>query len=78
MNHVRSSRIPNGTGAVTRKPFVFAMTALAATLVGCGSVAFYEKEHLNDVAMALEEDATDPQPTRGNSRMRLASGRSLR
>ncbi|MBW2541345.1 MAG: DUF4266 domain-containing protein [Deltaproteobacteria bacterium] len=36
-----------------------AMLALVAVLTGCQTVEFYEKEHLSDSTMLLEEDASE-------------------
>jgi hypothetical protein len=59
MDHLLSSRISHGNGALARKLLGLTLVAVAAALVGCRSVAFYEKEHLNDETMVLEESATE-------------------
>jgi len=46
--------------ALLARPLLgIAMLALVASLAGCRTVAFYEKEHLNDVTMVFEEDPTE-------------------
>ena len=45
--------------AALRGLLCIAMLALAAVLAGCQSVEFYEKEHLNDATMLLEEDPSE-------------------
>jgi hypothetical protein len=36
-----------------------AWIGLAAAAIGCETVAFYEKEHLNDPSMLMEENPTE-------------------
>ena len=45
--------------AALRGVLCVAIVALAAVLAGCQTVEFYEKEHLNDATMLLEEDPTE-------------------
>jgi hypothetical protein len=45
--------------AALRYALCFAILALAVVLTGCQTVEFYEKEHLNDATMLLEEDPSE-------------------
>ena len=45
--------------AARRSSLCVAILALAAVLTGCQTVEFYEKEHLNDATMLLEEDPSE-------------------
>jgi len=45
--------------AVLRGLLCVAILALVAVLTGCQTVEFYEKEHLSDATMLLEEDPSE-------------------
>ena len=45
--------------AAVRCALCVVILALAAMLAGCQTVEFYEKEHLNDATMLLEEDPSE-------------------
>jgi hypothetical protein len=45
--------------AALRGLLCVAMLALVAVLTGCQTVEFYEKEHLSDATMLLDEDPSE-------------------
>ena len=60
LNHVNALQSKERSKfAALRAVLCVVMLALAAVLAGCQTVEFYEKEHLNDATMLLEEDPTE-------------------